>query len=57
MPGARVRCQPLTAGSVWQGRSEEPEDLVAALRGLSPDTCWVVLMLGGGHFAGAVFRG
>ncbi|XP_059583544.1 tRNA endonuclease ANKZF1 isoform X1 [Alligator mississippiensis] len=43
--------------SAAQGRSEEPEDLVAALRGLSPDTCWVVLMLGGGHFAGAVFRG
>ncbi|XP_019378372.1 PREDICTED: ankyrin repeat and zinc finger domain-containing protein 1, partial [Gavialis gangeticus] len=50
---AAYRCVLSTA----QGRSEEPEDLVTALRGLSPDACWVVLMLGGGHFAGAIFRG
>ncbi|KFZ67158.1 Ankyrin repeat and zinc finger domain-containing protein 1, partial [Podiceps cristatus] len=43
--------------SVSQGGSEEPAELTASLQSLSASTCWVVLMMGGGHFAGAVFRG
>ncbi|XP_076198940.1 tRNA endonuclease ANKZF1 isoform X2 [Aptenodytes patagonicus] len=40
-----------------KGGSEEPAELTASLQSLSASTCWVVLMMGGGHFAGAVFRG
>ncbi|XP_063256774.1 tRNA endonuclease ANKZF1 isoform X3 [Prinia subflava] len=40
-----------------KGDLEEPLDLTASLQSLSASTCWVVLMMGGGHFAGAVFRG
>nr|XP_056707587.1 ankyrin repeat and zinc finger domain-containing protein 1 [Euleptes europaea] len=36
---------------------EEPGELVASLQRQSPDTSWVILMAGGGHFAGAVFKG
>ncbi|KAI1237247.1 hypothetical protein IHE44_0014505 [Lamprotornis superbus] len=43
--------------SVYQGDTEEPVELTASLQSLSASTCWVVLMIGGGHFAGAVFRG
>ncbi|RMC18630.1 hypothetical protein DUI87_04525 [Hirundo rustica rustica] len=43
--------------SVYQGDIEEPVELTASLQSLSASTCWVVLMMGGGHFAGAVFRG
>ncbi|NXS92271.1 ANKZ1 protein, partial [Jacana jacana] len=43
--------------SVYQGGIEEPGELTALLQSLSVSTCWVVLMMGGGHFAGAVFRG
>lgn len=43
--------------SVYQGATEEPVELTASLQSLSASTCWVVLMMGGGHFAGAVFRG
>ncbi|NXI71450.1 ANKZ1 protein, partial [Anseranas semipalmata] len=32
-------------------------ELTASLQSLNANTCWVVLMMGGGHFAGAVFRG
>ncbi|XP_042746494.1 ankyrin repeat and zinc finger domain-containing protein 1 isoform X3 [Lagopus leucura] len=32
-------------------------ELITSLQSLSASTCWVVLMMGGGHFAGAVFRG
>ncbi|OWK63268.1 Ankyrin repeat and zinc finger domain-containing protein 1 [Lonchura striata] len=39
------------------GDIEEPVELTASLQNLSASTCWVVLMMGGGHFAGAVFRG
>ncbi|OXB77097.1 UNVERIFIED_CONTAM: hypothetical protein H355_007744 [Colinus virginianus] len=39
------------------GGSEQPAELIASLQSLSASTCWVVLMMGGGHFAGAVFRG
>nr|XP_013816090.1 PREDICTED: ankyrin repeat and zinc finger domain-containing protein 1 isoform X2 [Apteryx mantelli mantelli] len=38
-------------------RDQEPAGLVASLQSLSVSTCWVVLMMGGGHFAGAVFQG
>ncbi|NXS63260.1 ANKZ1 protein, partial [Brachypteracias leptosomus] len=41
---------------VLQGGSEEPGELVASLQSLSAGTCWVVLMMGGGHFAGATFH-
>ncbi|OPJ79933.1 ankyrin repeat and zinc finger domain-containing protein 1 [Patagioenas fasciata monilis] len=40
-----------------KGGIEEPAELTASLQSLSMSTCWVVLMMGGGHFAGAVFRG
>ncbi|XP_045068002.1 LOW QUALITY PROTEIN: ankyrin repeat and zinc finger domain-containing protein 1-like [Coregonus clupeaformis] len=33
------------------------EDLVASLQSLNNKTMWVILMAGGGHFAGAVFQG
>ncbi|KAM9548417.1 tRNA endonuclease ANKZF1 isoform 2-T2 [Guaruba guarouba] len=40
-----------------KGGTEEPVELAASLQSLNASTCWVVLMMGGGHFAGAVFRG
>ncbi|XP_009994570.1 PREDICTED: ankyrin repeat and zinc finger domain-containing protein 1 [Chaetura pelagica] len=43
--------------STRKGGSEEPEELAVSLQSLGVSTCWVVLMMGGGHFAGAVFRG
>ncbi|XP_078408891.1 tRNA endonuclease ANKZF1 isoform X2 [Cetorhinus maximus] len=38
---------------------EEHEDssLLSSLLSLNPQTIWVILMTGGGHFAGAVFQG
>ncbi|XP_052648515.1 ankyrin repeat and zinc finger domain-containing protein 1 isoform X1 [Harpia harpyja] len=42
---------------IGKGGSEEPANLTASLQSLGASTCWVVLMMGGGHFAGAVFRG
>ncbi|NWW74374.1 ANKZ1 protein, partial [Climacteris rufus] len=42
--------------SVYQGDIEEPVELTASLQSLSASTCWVVLMMGGGHFAGATFH-
>lgn len=47
----------LTRVSVYQGDIEEPMEVIASLQSLSASTCWVVLMMGGGHFAGAVFQG
>lgn len=47
------RCVLLTG----KGDIEESVELTASLQSLSANTCWVVLMMGGGHFAGAVFRG
>nr|XP_033800757.1 ankyrin repeat and zinc finger domain-containing protein 1 isoform X2 [Geotrypetes seraphini] len=35
----------------------EPSDLVECLKSLHVNCCWLILMTGGGHFAGAVFRG
>ncbi|KAF1671602.1 Ankyrin repeat and zinc finger domain-containing protein 1, partial [Pygoscelis papua] len=46
----------LAGVSVSQGGSEEPAELTASLQSLSASTCWVVLMMGGGHFAGATFH-
>ncbi|KAG5852501.1 hypothetical protein ANANG_G00063100 [Anguilla anguilla] len=37
-------------------KMEEVEDLVPTLLSFSNKSVWVVLMTGGGHFAGAVFR-
>ncbi|XP_055727856.1 ankyrin repeat and zinc finger domain-containing protein 1 isoform X2 [Salvelinus fontinalis] len=42
---------------VLQSKSAIEEDLVASLQSLSDKTMWVILMAGGGHFAGAVFQG
>ncbi|NXL56017.1 ANKZ1 protein, partial [Chordeiles acutipennis] len=42
--------------SVYQGGIEEPVELTASLQSLGASTCWVVLMMGGGHFAGATFH-
>ncbi|NWU76216.1 ANKZ1 protein, partial [Onychorhynchus coronatus] len=42
--------------SVYQGDIKEPAELTASLQSLSMSTCWVVLMMGGGHFAGATFH-
>ncbi|XP_054827030.1 ankyrin repeat and zinc finger domain-containing protein 1 isoform X2 [Eublepharis macularius] len=36
---------------------EDPGELVASLQRQSPGSSWVILMAGGGHFAGAVFKG
>lgn len=38
-------------------QSEEELDSVASLMALNKKTVWVILMTGGGHFAGAVFQG
>ncbi|XP_063145002.1 tRNA endonuclease ANKZF1 [Candoia aspera] len=40
-----------------RGSLEEPAELVTSLQRQNPRTSWVILMAGGGHFAGAVFRG
>ncbi|KAG6930246.1 ankyrin repeat and zinc finger domain containing 1 [Chelydra serpentina] len=40
-----------------KGGGEQQEELVASLQSLGVGTCWIILMTGGGHFAGAVFRG
>ncbi|CAM2100733.1 unnamed protein product [Caretta caretta] len=40
-----------------KGGGEQQAELVASLQSLGAGTCWVILMTGGGHFAGAVFRG
>ncbi|NXA46743.1 ANKZ1 protein, partial [Nothocercus julius] len=53
---SKVVPQMLSVGSVFQGGSEEPAELVASLQSLSASACWVVLMMGGGHFAGATFH-
>lgn len=55
--GNKVILWVLAGVSLSQGGSEEPANLTASLESLGPSTCWVVLMMGGGHFAGAVFRG
>ncbi|CAL8343672.1 unnamed protein product [Boreogadus saida] len=43
---------------VLMGKSVEGEvDVVDRLKAVTAQTVWVVLMTGGGHFAGAVYRG
>ncbi|KAM3861949.1 tRNA endonuclease ANKZF1 [Diretmus argenteus] len=42
---------------VLQGKSDGEQDVAASLKTISKKTVWVILMTGGGHFAGAVFRG
>ncbi|KAG7227494.1 hypothetical protein INR49_005309 [Caranx melampygus] len=42
---------------ILQGKSDEELDSVASLMALNKKTVWVILMTGGGHFAGAVFQG
>ncbi|XP_060684164.1 tRNA endonuclease ANKZF1 isoform X2 [Hemiscyllium ocellatum] len=38
-------------------KPENEDSLLSSLLSLNPQTVWVILMTGGGHFAGAVFRG
>ncbi|XP_041857850.1 ankyrin repeat and zinc finger domain-containing protein 1 [Melanotaenia boesemani] len=42
---------------VLQGKSDDKLDAVSSLKVMSKKTVWVILMTGGGHFAGAVFEG
>ncbi|XP_029937041.1 ankyrin repeat and zinc finger domain-containing protein 1 isoform X2 [Myripristis murdjan] len=42
---------------ILQGKSDDERDAVASLRTINKKTVWVILMTGGGHFAGAVFQG
>ncbi|XP_029981155.1 ankyrin repeat and zinc finger domain-containing protein 1 [Sphaeramia orbicularis] len=42
---------------ILQGKSDDEQDLGSALKSISKKTVWVILMTGGGHFAGAVFQG
>uniref|UniRef100_UPI0037E9123F tRNA endonuclease ANKZF1 isoform X1 n=2 Tax=Semicossyphus pulcher TaxID=241346 RepID=UPI0037E9123F len=42
---------------ILQGKSDDEQDAASSLRAISKETVWVVLMTGGGHFAGAVFQG
>ncbi|XP_057192015.1 ankyrin repeat and zinc finger domain-containing protein 1 isoform X2 [Triplophysa rosa] len=42
---------------VVQSKRDSEEDLVSSLQKISHNTVWVILMTGGGHFAGAVFKG
>ncbi|XP_044294275.1 ankyrin repeat and zinc finger domain-containing protein 1 isoform X1 [Varanus komodoensis] len=43
--------------NTMKGSTEESADLVTSLQKQSPKTSWVILMAGGGHFAGAIFKG
>ncbi|XP_034549721.1 ankyrin repeat and zinc finger domain-containing protein 1 [Notolabrus celidotus] len=42
---------------ILQGKSSNEQDQVSLLKAVNKKTVWVVLMTGGGHFAGAVFQG
>ncbi|XP_076018075.1 tRNA endonuclease ANKZF1 [Genypterus blacodes] len=42
---------------ILHGKSDVMEDVGSALKAISKKTVWVILMTGGGHFAGAVFQG
>ncbi|XP_028446941.1 ankyrin repeat and zinc finger domain-containing protein 1 isoform X2 [Perca flavescens] len=44
-------------GCILQGQSDDDQDAVSSLKAISKKTVWVILMTGGGHFAGAVFQG
>ncbi|XP_029966992.1 ankyrin repeat and zinc finger domain-containing protein 1 isoform X2 [Salarias fasciatus] len=43
--------------SILQGKSAEEHNFGSSLKGINKKTVWVILMTGGGHFAGAVFEG
>ncbi|NXA83483.1 ANKZ1 protein, partial [Thryothorus ludovicianus] len=51
------RCVLVTGKASHSPAFWERDSRKASLQSLSANTCWVVLMMGGGHFAGAVFRG
>lgn len=38
-------------------QSDDEQDAGRSLKAISNKTVWVIIMTGGGHFAGAVFRG
>ncbi|XP_068559623.1 tRNA endonuclease ANKZF1 isoform X2 [Cebidichthys violaceus] len=42
---------------ILQGQSDDEQEAGSFLRAVSMKSVWVVLMTGGGHFAGAVFQG
>ncbi|XP_026151750.1 ankyrin repeat and zinc finger domain-containing protein 1 isoform X2 [Mastacembelus armatus] len=42
---------------ILQGKSHEEQYVRSSLTDISKKTLWVILMTGGGHFAGAVFQG
>ncbi|XP_034430360.1 ankyrin repeat and zinc finger domain-containing protein 1 isoform X1 [Hippoglossus hippoglossus] len=42
---------------ILQGKSDAEQDAGSSLMVVSKETVWVILMTGGGHFAGAVFKG
>ncbi|XP_067459514.1 tRNA endonuclease ANKZF1 [Thunnus thynnus] len=42
---------------ILQGKSDGEQDVESCLKTISKKTSWIILMTGGGHFAGAVFQG
>ncbi|XP_054471471.1 ankyrin repeat and zinc finger domain-containing protein 1 isoform X3 [Anoplopoma fimbria] len=42
---------------ILQRQSDDEQEAESLLRAISKKTVWVILMTGGGHFAGAVFQG
>ncbi|XP_040057135.1 tRNA endonuclease ANKZF1 isoform X2 [Gasterosteus aculeatus] len=42
---------------ILRGQADVEQDAGSSLRAISQQTVWVILMTGGGHFAGAVFQG
>nr|XP_033473878.1 ankyrin repeat and zinc finger domain-containing protein 1 isoform X2 [Epinephelus lanceolatus] len=42
---------------ILQGKLGDEQDAASLLKAISNKTVWVMLMTGGGHFAGAVFQG
>ncbi|CAJ1079249.1 ankyrin repeat and zinc finger domain-containing protein 1 isoform X2 [Xyrichtys novacula] len=42
---------------ILQGKTSDDQDEVSLLKAINKKTVWVILMTGGGHFAGAVFQG
>ncbi|KAM7407559.1 hypothetical protein PAMA_003332 [Pampus argenteus] len=42
---------------ILQGKSDREQDVSSSLKAITKKTLWIILMTGGGHFAGAVFQG
>ncbi|XP_037136631.1 ankyrin repeat and zinc finger domain-containing protein 1 [Syngnathus acus] len=42
---------------ILHGKSNEEQDLESCLKSITKRTMWIILMTGGGHFAGGVFQG